>query len=85
MQALRKQARQLGDNTAASADMRRVRRLSLPKAAAMRRPFSGDAGHTEYGAVEQAHDGRKPALLTGMKSAFQLSNDKVAHLVMFSR
>lgn len=39
MQALRKQARQLGDNTAASADDAAGRRLLSPKVAGMRRPF----------------------------------------------
>ncbi len=84
MAALRKQARQLGDNTAASADMQLVRRLLLRKPVGMLMPFSGNAGHAEYGAGEPSHDGRKPALLMGMKSAFQLSNDKVAHSGMFS-
>ncbi len=82
--ALRKQARQLGDNTAASADVLPVHRLLSRKPVGMLMPFRGNAGHAEHGAGEPPHDGRKRALLMGMKSAFQLSNDKVAHTGMFS-
>ncbi len=84
MTALRKQARQLGDNTAASQMMQPVHRLSLRKRVEMLRHSGGNAGHAEYGAGKPSHDGENAALLMGMKSAFQLSNDKVLISGMFS-
>lgn len=56
MQALRKQARQLGDNTAASADDAAGAQIIIAKSGGH---SGGDAGDAEYGAVQQAHDGRE--------------------------
>lgn len=81
MQALRKQARQLGDNTAASADDAAGAQIIIAKG-------GGDAAAIQAATpvtLNMALSNRRTmeenaALLTGMKSAFQLSNDKVAHI-----
>ncbi|MDW2593359.1 phage tail tape measure protein [Citrobacter braakii] len=81
MQALRKQARQLGDNTAASADDAAGAQIIIAKS-------GGDAAAIQAATpvtLNMALSNRRTmeenaALLTGMKSAFQLSNDKVAHI-----
>lgn len=81
MQALRKQARQLGDNTAASADDAAGAQIIIAKS-------GGDAVAIQAATpvtLNMALSNRRTmeenaALLTGMKSAFQLSNDKVAHI-----
>ncbi|ECJ0772535.1 phage tail tape measure protein [Salmonella enterica] len=81
MQALRKQARQLGDNTAASADDAASAQIIIAKG-------GGDAAAiqaTTPVTLNMALANRRTmeenaALLMGMKSAFQLSNDKVAHI-----
>ncbi|WP_432462540.1 phage tail tape measure protein [Citrobacter freundii] len=81
MQALRKQARQLGDNTAASADDAAGAQIIIAKS-------GGDAAAIQAATpvtLNMALSNRRSmeenaALLTGMKSAFQLSNDKVAHI-----
>ncbi|HCP3928915.1 TPA: phage tail tape measure protein [Escherichia coli] len=81
MAALRKQARQLGDNTAASADDAASAQIIIAKA-------GGDAAAIQAATpvtLNMALANRRTmeenaALLMGMKSAFQLSNDKVAHI-----
>lgn len=81
MQALRKQARHLGDNTAASADDAAGAQIIIAKS-------GGDAAAIQAATpvtLNMALSNRRTmeenaALLTGMKSAFQLSNDKVAHI-----
>lgn len=81
MAALRKQARQLGDNTAASADDAAGAQIIIAKA-------GGDVDAIQAATpvtLNMALANRRTmeenaALLMGMKSAFQLSNDKVAHI-----
>ncbi|HBA9762101.1 TPA: phage tail tape measure protein, partial [Escherichia coli] len=81
MQALRKQARQLGDNTAASADDAASAQIIIAKG-------GGDAAAiqaTTPVTLNMALANRRTmeenaALLMGMRSAFQLSNEKVAHI-----
>jgi TP901 family phage tail tape measure protein len=81
MQALRKQARQLGDNTAASADDAASAQIIIAKgggdAAAIQAttPVTLDMALANRRTMEE-----NAALLMGMKSAFQLSNDKVGHI-----
>lgn len=81
MTALRKQARQLGDNTAVSADDAAGAQIIIAKA-------GGDVDAIQAATpvtLNMALANRRTmeenaALLMGMKSAFQLSNDKVAHI-----
>ncbi|WP_448669234.1 phage tail tape measure protein [Enterobacter mori] len=81
MEALRKQARQLGDNTAASADDAASAQIIIAKS-------GGDADAIQAATpvtLNMALSNRRSmeenaALLTGMKSAFQLSNDQIAHI-----
>lgn len=81
MQALRKQARLLGDNTAASADDAASAQIIIAKS-------GGDADAIQAATpvtLNMALSNRRSmeenaALLTGMKSAFGLSNDKIAHI-----
>ncbi|EFJ3221855.1 TPA: phage tail tape measure protein [Escherichia coli] len=81
MTALRKQARQLGDNTAASADDAAGAQIIIAKA-------GGDVDAIQAATpvtLNMALANRRTmeenaALLMGMKSAFELSNDKVAHI-----
>lgn len=81
MEALRKQARQLGDNTAASADDAASAQIIIAKS-------GGDADAIQAATpvtLNMALSNRRTmeenaALLTGMKSAFQLSNDQIAHI-----
>ncbi|WP_338298085.1 phage tail tape measure protein, partial [Escherichia coli] len=81
MAALRNQARQLGDNTAASADDAAGAQIIIAKA-------GGDVDAIQAATpvtLNMALANRRTmeenaALLMGMKSAFQLSNDKVAHI-----
>ncbi|HDS7939153.1 TPA: phage tail tape measure protein [Escherichia coli] len=81
MVALRKQARQLGDNTAASADDAAGAQIIIAKA-------GGDAAAIQAATpvtLDMALANRRTmeenaGLLIGMRSAFQLSNDKVAHI-----
>jgi len=81
MQALRQQARQLGDNTAASADDAAGAQIIIAKgggdAAAIQAvtPVTLDMALANRRTMEE-----NAALLMGMRSAFQLSNDKVAHI-----
>lgn len=81
MVVLRKQARQLGDNTAASADDAAGAQIIIAKA-------GGDAAAIQAATpvtLDMALANRRTmeenaGLLMGMRSAFQLSNDKVAHI-----
>ncbi|MCK7158962.1 phage tail tape measure protein [Enterobacter bugandensis] len=81
MEALRKQARQLGDNTAASADDAASAQIIIAKS-------GGDAAAIKAATpvtLNMALSNRRSmeenaALLTGMKSAFQMSNDQIAHI-----
>ncbi|MEG5786957.1 phage tail tape measure protein [Enterobacter bugandensis] len=81
MEALRKQARQLGDNTAASADDAASAQMIIAKS-------GGDAAAIQAATpvtLNMALSNRRSmeenaALLTGMKSAFQMSNDQIAHI-----
>lgn len=81
MQALRAQARQLGDNTAASADDAAGAQIIIARgggdAAAIQAvtPVTLDMALANRRTMEE-----NAALLMGMRSAFQLSNDKVAHI-----
>lgn len=81
MVALRTQARQLGDNTAASADDAAGAQIIIAKAGGDKDVITAATPVT----LNMALANRKTmeenaALLMGMKSAFQLSNDKVAHI-----
>lgn len=81
MEALRKQARQLGDNTAASADDAASAQIIIAKS-------GGDAAAIQAATpvtLNMALSNRRSmeenaALLTGMKSAFQMSNNQIAHI-----
>jgi len=81
MEALRKQARQLGDNTAASADDAASAQIIIAKS-------GGDAAAIQAATpvtLNMALSNRRSmeenaALLTGMKSAFRMSNDQIAHI-----
>lgn len=81
MKALRAQARQLGDTTAASADDAAGAQIIIAKgggdAAAVQAvtPVTLDMALANKRTMEE-----NAGLLMGMKSAFQLSNDKVAHI-----
>lgn len=81
MVALRKQARQLGDNTAASADDAAGAQIIIAKAggdtAAIQAatPVTLDMALSNQRTMEE-----NASLLMGMRSAFQLSNDKVSHI-----
>lgn len=81
MVALRKQARQLGDNTAVSADDAAGAQIIIAKAggdtAAIQAatPVTLDMALANRRTMEE-----NAGLLMGMRSAFQLSNDKVAHI-----
>lgn len=81
MTALRTQARQLGDNTAASADDAAGAQIIIAKAggdvAAIQAatPVTLDMALANRRTMEE-----NAGLLMGMKSAFQLANDKVAHI-----
>ncbi len=81
MEALRKQARQLGDNTAASADDAASAQIIIAKsggdAAAIQAatPVTLNMALSNQRSMEE-----NAALLTGMKSAFQLTNDQIAHI-----
>ncbi|MDD6115900.1 MAG: phage tail tape measure protein [Escherichia coli] len=81
MAALRKQARQLGDNTAASADDAAGAQIIIAKAGGDVDAIQAATPVTLNMAVANRRTMEEnAALLMGMKSAFQLSNDKVAHI-----
>lgn len=81
MEALRKQARQLGDNTAASADDAASAQIIIAKSGGDAEAIQAATPVTLNMALSnQRSMEENAALLTGMKSAFQLSNDKIAHI-----
>ncbi|WP_145506740.1 phage tail tape measure protein [Yersinia alsatica] len=81
MTALRKQARQLGDNTAASADDAASAQIIIAKAGGDVDAIQAATPVTLNMALANRRTMEENAgLLMGMKSAFQLSNDKVAHI-----
>ncbi|MEQ5194604.1 phage tail tape measure protein [Klebsiella pasteurii] len=81
MAALRKQARQLGDNTAASADDAASAQIIIAKAGGDVPAIQAATPVTLNMALSNKRTMEENAgLLMGMKSAFQLSNDKVAHI-----
>ncbi|HHI5149775.1 TPA: phage tail tape measure protein [Escherichia coli] len=81
MQALRKQARQLGDNTAASADDAASAQIIIAKgggdaaAIAAMTPVTLNLSLANKKTMEE-----NAQLLMGTKAAFQLSNDAAAHI-----
>lgn len=81
MEALRKQARQLGDNTAASADDAASAQIIIAKSGGDADAIQAATPVTLNMALSnQRSMEENAALLTGMKSAFQLSNDQIAHI-----
>ncbi|WP_303757396.1 phage tail tape measure protein [Enterobacter kobei] len=81
MEALRKQARQLGDNTAASADDAASAQIIIAKSGRDAEAIQAATPVTLNMALSnQRSMEENAALLTGMKSAFQLSNDQIAHI-----
>ncbi|HDT5144860.1 TPA: phage tail tape measure protein [Klebsiella michiganensis] len=81
MSAQRKQARQLGDNTAASADDAAGAQIIIAKSGGDAAAIQAATPVTLNMALANRRTMEENAgLLMGMKSAFQLSNDKVAHI-----
>ncbi len=81
MQALRQQARQLGDNTAASADDAASAQIIIAKGGGEAAAIQATTPVTLNMALANRRTMEEnAALLMGMRSAFQLSNDKVAHI-----
>ncbi|MEH5418325.1 phage tail tape measure protein [Enterobacter cloacae] len=81
MEALRKQARQLGDNTAASADDAASAQIIIAKSGGDAEAIQAATPVTLNMALSnQRSMEENAALLTGMKSAFQLSNDQISHI-----
>jgi len=81
MEALRKQARQLGDNTAASADDAASAQIIIAKSGGDADAIQAATPVTLNMALSnQRSMEENAALLTGMKSAFQLSSDQIAHI-----
>ncbi|HFS7069075.1 TPA: phage tail tape measure protein [Enterobacter hormaechei] len=81
MEALHKQARQLGDNTAASADDAASAQIIIAKSGGDADAIQAATPVTLNMALSnQRSMEENAALLTGMKSAFQLSNDQIAHI-----
>ncbi|TNV09351.1 phage tail tape measure protein [Buttiauxella sp. B2] len=81
MELLRKLARQLGDNTAASADDAAGAQIIIAKAGGDSAAIQAATPVTlNMALANQRTMEENAALLMGMRSAFQLSNDKVAHI-----
>lgn len=81
MAALRKQARQLGDNTAASADDAAGAQIIIAKAGGDVDAIQAATPVTLNIALANRRTMEENAgLLMGMKSAFQLANNNVAHI-----
>ncbi|CQH25562.1 phage tail tape measure protein [Yersinia enterocolitica] len=81
MAALRKQARQLGDNTAASADDAAGAQIIIAKAGGDVDAIQAATPVTLNMALANRRTMEENAgLLMGMKSAFQLANNNVAHI-----
>lgn len=81
MMALRKQARLLGDNTAASADDAAGAQIIIAKAGGDAAAIQAATPVTLNMALANRRTMEENAgLLMGMKSAFQLTNDQVSHI-----
>lgn len=81
MLALRGQARQLGDTTAASADDAAAAQIIIAKSGADKDGILAATPTTLNMSLSNRRSMEENAsLLMGMKAAFQLSNDKVAHI-----
>ncbi|ALB64024.1 Phage protein [Cronobacter condimenti 1330] len=81
MQALRNQARQLGDNTAASAGDAAAAQIIIAKAGGNAAAIQAATPVTLNMSLANRQTMEENAqLLLGTKNAFQLSNDKVAHI-----
>ncbi|HBR1095308.1 TPA: phage tail tape measure protein [Klebsiella variicola] len=81
MSALRKQARLLGDNTAASADDAAGAQIIIAKAGGDAAAIQAATPITLNMALANRRTMEENAgLLMGMKSAFQLTNDQVSHI-----
>ncbi|MBR9956482.1 phage tail tape measure protein [Cronobacter sakazakii] len=81
MQALRNQARQLGDNTAASADDAAAAQIVIAKSGGDKDAILAAAPATlNMSLANRRTMEENAALLTGMKAAFQLTNDQITHI-----
>ncbi|EKK4000270.1 phage tail tape measure protein [Cronobacter sakazakii] len=81
MQALRNQARQLGDNTAASADDAAAAQIVIAKSGGNKDAILAAAPATlNMSLANRRTMEENAALLTGMKAAFQLTNDQITHI-----
>lgn len=81
MLALRTQARQIGDNTAASADDAAGAQIIIAKAGGDKEAIMAATPTTLNMALANTRSMEENAtLLMGVKSAFALTNDKVAHI-----
>lgn len=81
MKALRGQARQLGDNTAASADDAAAAQIIIAKSGGDKDAIlSATPATLNMSLANRRTMEENAALLTGMKSAFQLTNDQVTHI-----
>ncbi|EKC5751794.1 phage tail tape measure protein [Cronobacter sakazakii] len=81
MQALRNQARQLGDNTAASADDAASAQIVIAKSGGDKDAILAATPATlNMSLANRRTMEENAALLTGMKAAFQLTNDQITHI-----
>ncbi|ELY2819334.1 phage tail tape measure protein [Cronobacter dublinensis] len=81
MQALRNQARQLGDNTAASADDAAAAQIVIAKSGGDKGAILAATPATlNMSLANRRTMEENAALLTGMKAAFQLTNDQITHI-----
>ncbi|EOC0864123.1 phage tail tape measure protein [Cronobacter muytjensii] len=81
MQALRNQARQLGDNTAASADDAAAAQIVIAKSGGDKDAILAATPATlNMSLANRRTMEENAALLTGMKAAFQLTNDQIMHI-----
>lgn len=81
MLALRRQARQLGDTTAASADDAAAAQIIIAKSGADKDGILAATPTTLNMSLANRHSMEENAtLLMGVKSAFGLANDKVSHI-----
>ncbi|EOW6560078.1 phage tail tape measure protein [Cronobacter dublinensis] len=81
MQALRNQARQLGDNTAASADDAAAAQIVIAKSGGDKDAILAATPATlNMSLANRRTMEENAALLTGMKAAFQLTNDQITHI-----
>lgn len=81
MQALRNQARQLGDNTAASADDAAAAQIVIAKSGGDKDAILAATPATlNMSLANRRTMEENAALLTGMKAAFQLTNGQITHI-----